>query len=128
MHIDRKWKYIYLKKGSHTYKCNSVLWNSGDFCNILTEMLAGDPHHRVRQSAKPFLQSSKLGLPQPLTRKRVSPPPPAWFWGEGHTRWRERGWESPNSDEGTYIVVLFIFTHFVIHIIDCFNKPDTQVV
>ncbi len=43
-----------------------------------------------RQSAKLFLQSSELGLPQPLTR------------------WRERGRESPNSDEGTYTVVLFI--------------------
>jgi hypothetical protein len=29
-------------------------------------------------------------------------------WGEGHTRRRERGWESPNSDKGTYFVVLFI--------------------
>ncbi len=27
------------------------------------------------QSAKPFLQSLELGLPQPLTRTRVSPPP-----------------------------------------------------
>ncbi len=27
-------------------------------------------------------------------------PPPPCFWGEGNTRWRERGWESPNSDEG----------------------------
>jgi hypothetical protein len=32
------------------------------------------------------------------------------FGGKGHTRWRERGWESPNSDEGTYTVVLFIYT------------------
>ncbi len=31
--------------------------------------------------------------------------PPARFCGEGHTRWREIGWESPNSDEGTYTVV-----------------------
>jgi hypothetical protein len=35
-------------------------------------------------------------------------------WGEGHTRWRERGWESPNSDEGTYTGVLFIYTYFVV--------------
>jgi hypothetical protein len=28
-----------------------------------------------RQSAKPFLQSSELGLPPPLTRRRVCPPP-----------------------------------------------------
>jgi hypothetical protein len=63
-----------------------------------------------RQSAKFFLQLSELGLPQPLTRRRVCPPPRCW--GEGHTRWLERGWdwESPNSDEGTYTVVLFIYT------------------
>jgi hypothetical protein len=40
-------------------------------------MLAGKgglPHSR--QSAKPFLQPSELGLPQPLTRRPVCPPPP----------------------------------------------------
>jgi hypothetical protein len=31
------------------------------------------------------------------------------FWGEGHTHWRKRGWESPNSDEETYTVKLFIY-------------------
>ncbi len=44
-----------------------------------------------KQRAKLFLQSSELGLTQPLTR------------------WRERGWKSSNSDEGTYTVVLFIY-------------------
>jgi hypothetical protein len=44
-----------------------------------------------RQSAKLFLQSSKLGLPHPLTRKQV------------------RGWGSPSSDEGTYTVVLYTY-------------------
>ncbi len=47
-----------------------------------------------RQSAKLFLKSSELC------------PPPLRFRGEAHTRWRERGWERPNSDEGTYTVVL----------------------
>ncbi len=65
-----------------------------------------------RQSAKLFLQSSELGLPQPLTHRRECPPP-LWFGGEGHTRWRGRSWESPNFDEGTYTVVLFIYTYFV---------------
>jgi hypothetical protein len=54
------------------------------------------------------------------------------FWGKGHTRWRERGWESPNSDEGTYTVVLFIYTCFVVGSIDqaplrpCQDTPNKQ--
>ncbi len=63
-----------------------------------------------RLSAKLFLQSSELGLPHPTTRRRACPPPPL-NRGEGHTRWREKGWESPNSDEGTYTVVLFIYKY-----------------
>ncbi len=43
--------------------------------------------------------SSELGLP-PTPHPKASVPPPPCFWGEGNTRWRERGWESPNSDEG----------------------------
>ncbi len=39
-----------------------------------------------RQSAKLFLQSSELGLPHPLTRRRVCPPYPSV-----HTRSQERG-------------------------------------
>ncbi len=48
--------------------------------------------------------------PNPSPAGDCAPP----FWGEGHTGWRERGWESPNSDEGTYTVVLFIYTYFVV--------------
>jgi hypothetical protein len=49
--------------------------------------------------------------PNPSPAGECAPPPR--FWGEGHTRWRERGWEIPNSVEGTYTVVLFIYTYFV---------------
>jgi hypothetical protein len=35
---------------------------------------------QTRQSVKLYLQSSELGLPQPVTRRRVCPPPR--FWGE----------------------------------------------
>jgi hypothetical protein len=62
--------------------------------------------HRVRQSAKLFLKSSELGLPQPLTRRRVCPPPPCLGGG---ARWRKRGWENPNSDEGTHCGTLYIY-------------------
>ncbi len=44
-----------------------------------------------RQSAKPFLQSSELGLSQPLTSRRVCtpPPPPLILGGEAHSLARE---------------------------------------
>jgi hypothetical protein len=41
-----------------------------------------------RQSAQLFLQSSELGLPHPLTRRRLCTP--LWFREEGHTRLWER--------------------------------------
>jgi hypothetical protein len=62
--------------------------------------------HRVRQSAKLFLQSSELGLPQPLTPRRVCPP--LGPGGEGHTRLRG-GRRVPIPTKGTYTVVLNIF-------------------
>jgi hypothetical protein len=65
--------------------------------SAMTPAKAGTP--QSRQSAKFFLQSLELGLPQPLNRTRVFPFP-FWFRGEGHTRWLERGWESPNPTRG----------------------------
>ncbi len=70
-----------------------------------------------RQSAKPFLQSSELGLP-PTPHPQASVPRPPCFWGEGNTRWRERGWESPNSDEShtlwysLYVRTLWVLFYF----------------
>ncbi len=63
-------------------------------------------HAQRRQSAKLFLQSSELRLPQPLTRRRVCPPPPG-SGGRGTLADESWGWESP--DDGTYTVVLFMY-------------------
>ncbi len=60
-----------------------------------------------RQSAKLFLQSLELGLPQPLTSRRVCPPP-FGSGGGAHSLAGELG--GPNSDEGTYTVVLLTST------------------
>ncbi len=54
----------------------------------------------------------RLYSPNPSPAGVCDPTPPR-FWGEGHTRWRERGWGSPNSDEGTYAVVLLIYIYCV---------------
>ncbi len=58
-------------------------------------------NHKVRtyKEYHSVCPSSELGLP-PTPHPQASVPPPPCFWGEGNTRWRERGWESPNSDEG----------------------------
>jgi hypothetical protein len=58
-----------------------------------------------RQSAIDFSPVVGIGTP-PTPHPQASVPPPLWYRVEGHTRWRERGWESPDSDEGTYTVVL----------------------
>ncbi len=67
-----------------------------------------------RQSAEGFLQSSELGLPQPLTRRQICPPP-LWYRGEGTLAGERGGWKCPNSDEGTYTVVLCLYVYFVNH-------------
>ncbi len=58
-------------------------------------------YHKVRtyKEYHSVCPSSELGL-LPTPHPQASVPPPPCFWGEGNTRWRERGWESPNSDEG----------------------------
>jgi hypothetical protein len=65
---------------------------------MITAMLPIDKVHTLqsRQSARLFLQSSELS---------VYPPPPLVPGGK-HTRLREMGWGSPNSDEGTDNVLL----------------------
>ncbi len=69
------------------------------------------PDHRVGRVLSFFSSRRNWDFPNPSPAGECAPPPR--FWGEGHTRWRERGWESPNSDEGMYTVVLFIFMYFV---------------
>ncbi len=51
------------------------------------------------QSTNLFLQSSELGLPHSLNRRRVCPPP-LYSRGMGHTRLRERGWGGSQFQRG----------------------------
>jgi hypothetical protein len=56
------------------------------------------PLHRVgtRQNAKLFSPVVGIGT-TPTPHPQASKPPPPRFWGEGHTRWRERGWDLGES-------------------------------
>ncbi len=62
--------------------------------------------HRAGRVLNFFSSPRNWDSPNPSPPGECARPPGSG--GEGNTRWRERGWESPNSDEGTYIVVLFI--------------------
>ncbi len=97
-------------------KTGSVKSKSRTTLNL--QILDPDMLPQSRQSAKFFLQSSELGLPQPLTHWQVFPipPPPLWFQGEGHTRWRERGVGESlfrRGDIHCVTVVLCICMYFV---------------
>ncbi len=43
----------------------------------------------------------------------VSPPPPAFGAGGGHTRWVERGWGVNSSEDARHCSALFICKYFV---------------
>ncbi len=66
-------------------------------------------YHRVGRVLSFFSSRRNLDSPNPSPAGECAPHPR--FWGKGHTRWRERGWESPNSDE---TVVHFIYKYFVV--------------
>jgi hypothetical protein len=66
-------------------------------------------YHRIGRVLSFFSSPRSWDSPNPSPADECPPPPR--FWGERHTRWRQRGRESPNSDEGTYTVVLFIYTY-----------------
>jgi hypothetical protein len=70
--------------------------------------------HRVGRVLSFF--SSRRNWDSPTPQPQAILPPTLWYRGQGDTRWRERGWESPNSDEGTYTVVLCIYTYFVVEV------------
>ncbi len=68
-------------------------------------------HHRVGRvlSVSPVVG---IGTPPPLLPQASVPPHPL-VGGGGHTRLRLKGWGSPNSNEGTDTVVLYIYKYFV---------------
>jgi hypothetical protein len=63
-------------------------------------------NHRVGRVLSFFFSCRNWDSPTPLAAGECAPHP--LVRGGGHTRLRERGWGSPNSDEGTYTVVLYI--------------------
>jgi hypothetical protein len=73
--------------------------------------------HRVDKSAKLFLQSSELGLPNPLTRRRVCAPPPfGFFFGGGaHSLAGEEGTQFGREDThcGTINIYVLCVSSFL---------------
>ncbi len=76
--------------------------------------------HRIGRVLSFF--SSRRNWDSPTPHPQASMPPPLWFRGGGEHSLAGKGWGRPNSDEGTYTVVLFIYTYFVLRPL---NSPLT---
>jgi hypothetical protein len=81
------------------------------FCPLCSVLL----QPQIRQSAKRFSSRWNWDYPTPLAAGECAPPPfgPG---GRAHS-FAAKGvghWGSPNSNEGTYTVVLYIYKYFVI--------------
>jgi hypothetical protein len=63
-----------------------------------------------------FSSRQNWDSPNPSPAGECAPPPPPGSGGRD-TLAGERGWESPNSDEGTHTVELFIYMYFVAHVL-----------
>ncbi len=65
-----------------------------------------------RQSSKLFFSRRNWDSPNPLPAGEYGRPPlvPG---GGAHSLWLERGWKSPNSDEGKCTVTLCIYMYFM---------------
>jgi hypothetical protein len=88
-------------EGRSIYYLDTSIWN----CEKLAaeQALPEHEHHRVGRVLS-FSPVVGIGLPQPLNRRRVYRYPfPFGSRGRGTLAVEE----SPNSDEGTYTVVLF---------------------
>ncbi len=57
----------------------------------------------MRTGTTVYVPSSELGLPHPLSRKRVCPTPPTRLWVGGGG-----GWGSPNSDDWRKSLALYL--------------------
>ncbi len=100
--MNEIWERVLANSFSGIHKSNiicSAAWVNGD----------RKKYTLSRQSAKLCSSRRNWDSPNPLPAGECDPPPPGsqWsrmisiqyrYWGEWHARWRERGWEGPNSD------------------------------
>ncbi len=72
-------------------------------------------YHREGRVLSFFFQSSELGLPHPLTRRRACPPsPPPLVLGLGHTHLRERGLQIPTRGHTLWYSVSILYEQYFV--------------
>jgi hypothetical protein len=98
--IQHLWKTIYLTVYRKTPDTSACQWAIQYIWALICKRLWSPA--QSRQSAKLFSSRRNWDSPNPSPAGEFPPP-----------LWRERGWESPNSDEGTHTVVLYMYMYFV---------------
>jgi hypothetical protein len=91
--------YLNFKLSSGQQSHFSDIWWACGLCGALMFLLEPSTKYVHLKSTIVYALHRNWDSP-PTPHPQASVPPPPCFWGEGNTRWRERGWESPNSDEG----------------------------
>jgi len=79
---------------------STVFGRTGKQCSLAVCSSCNPVTHWVGRVLSFSSSRRNWDFPNPPPAGECAPRP--WFRGEGHTRWRERGWESANSNEGTY--------------------------
>jgi hypothetical protein len=104
----------------------AVTGSTGSGTAFKSTLVAESAQHRVGRVLSFFLV---VGIGTPVTphpQASVASPLVPAFRAEGHTRWREKEWESTNSGEGTFSVVLCKYMYFVVRreaAFEIFYKP-----
>ncbi len=120
-HFTRLQHLVYLIQKFETgASCQAMLFLQIALVTVLLKIVLKETAGQTRKGSghrvgRVLSFSPVVGIgPPPTFHPQASVPPPPFVRGERHTRWRERGWESPNSDEGTCtVVLLYICTLWV---------------
>jgi hypothetical protein len=114
------------KQGSsfgHIYKWKNSLDFTPIFIANMNMCIYQKYWSQSRQSTKLFIQSSELGLPKPLTRRRVCPPPPLVPREGAHSLAREGVGESKFRRGDIHYGTLYcIYMYFVILVLQAIRS------
>ncbi len=116
----------FLYSGNSLFLYNFYVSEAGTLGHSCSSTRAQRFYHRVGRVLSFFSSRRNWDSPTPQPQASV-PTHPLVLGGVGAHSLAGKGWGSPNSDKGTFTVVLFIYTYFVIFtFIDQTEHPKSE--